>query len=80
MTAPDLETLRDFVHDAASRLANSRIVVHCHAGVGRTSVITCCIVQRITGMNVDDTITYVKKHMEVNMTSEQMSVVKRFAA
>lgn len=79
MTAPDLITVRAVVTDAVGRLANENIAVHCHAGVGRTSVVVCCIVHTITGMPAAETIAFVKNHMSVNMTAEQASVVTRFA-
>jgi protein-tyrosine phosphatase len=78
MTAPDLAGLGEVVQDAIERLKTSRVAVHCHAGVGRTSVLTCCIVRQITGMTPTETITYVKRHMAVDMTSEQASIVARF--
>lgn len=78
MTAPDLATLRDFVADAVDRLGSSNIAVHCHAGVGRTSVVACCIVQMVTGKSAPETVEFVKKHMSVNMTAEQASTVARY--
>lgn len=78
MTAPDLQSIREIVMDAVMRLQKNRIAIHCHAGVGRTSVLTCCVVQAVQQLAPDDSIAYVKKHMEVNMTSEQMSAVRRF--
>ena len=78
MTAPDVLLLRQFVELAVEKLACQRVAVHCHAGVGRTSVFTCCIVQAVAGLAADDSMAFVKKHMEVNMTPEQMSVVRRF--
>lgn len=78
MTAPELGRLGEVVGDAVERLKTSRIAVHCHAGVGRTSVLTCCIVRQITGMPADKTITFVKKNMAVDMTAEQASVVARY--
>lgn len=80
MTAPSLEEMQALVKEAIRHLKSSRIAVHCHAGVGRTSTFACCIVQKLTGMTAAKTIAYVKKHMEVNMTTEQEAVVKKFAA
>lgn len=78
MTAPDTNQIREIVVDAITRLQKCRIAIHCHAGVGRTSVLTCCVVQAIQQIGAEDSITYVKKHMDVNMTNEQMSAVRRF--
>jgi len=78
MTAPDLNQIREIVIDAVTRLQKSRVAIHCHAGVGRTSVLTCCVVQCIQQIDADASIAYVKKHMDVNMTAEQMSAVRRY--
>jgi protein-tyrosine phosphatase len=78
MTAPDLAGLAEVVQDAIERLKTSRIAVHCHAGVGRTSVLACCIVRQLTGMPAAETIAFIKGHMAVDMTSEQTAVVARF--
>jgi protein-tyrosine phosphatase len=80
MTAPRQPELRALVAAAKNRLIGHRIAVHCHAGVGRTSVFVCCIVQELEGVSPQDSIAYVKKHMEVDMTAEQMSAVMRFGA
>jgi len=80
MTAPDLVSLRNMVAEAVGKLSNSNVAVHCHAGVGRTSIFACCMVQAVEKMNSEDSIQYVKKHMEVNMTTEQKSVVMRFGS
>ena len=80
MTAPDVTALREVVADAVTRLSNTNIAVHCHAGVGRTSVFACCVVQAVEKITPEQSIAFVKNHMEVNMTSEQKSVVMRFGA
>jgi len=80
MTAPDFEALADMVDRAKIELMSGNIAIHCHAGVGRTSVGACCVVQEVEGMSPADSITYVKKHMEVDMTTEQQSTVLKFQA
>jgi nicotinamide-nucleotide amidase len=51
-----------------------RIVVHCHAGVGRSSVVVACLVAIIQHSGIEKTVEHVKAHMETNITVEQ----KRF--
>ncbi|MGA1529307.1 MAG: protein-tyrosine phosphatase family protein [Kiritimatiellia bacterium] len=80
MTAPSLEEMQSLAKEAIRHLRTTRVAVHCHAGVGRTSTFACCVVQKLTGMSAAKTIAYVKEHMEVNMTTEQEAVVKKFAA
>jgi len=41
-------------------------------------VLTCCVVQAVQQIGAEESITFVKKHMDVNMTAEQMSAVRRF--
>jgi hypothetical protein len=79
MTAPSLEDMHRLVKEAIQLMKKKSIAVHCHAGVGRTSTFTCCIVQQLTGMTAAKTIAYVKQHMEVNMTTEQEAVVRKFS-
>jgi len=80
MTAPDFDTLVELVDRAQVELKSHNVVIHCHAGVGRTSVGACCVIQVVEGKGPADSITYVKKHMEVNMTAEQQSTVMKFQA
>lgn len=78
MTAPDFDAMAELVERAVMELKSRNIAIHCHAGVGRTSVGACCVVQMVEGMNPADSIAYVKKHMEVNMTAEQQATVMKF--
>jgi len=54
--------------------AGDRIAVHCHAGVGRSSVIVACLAAVILERPVDQVIAFLREHMETNITVEQ----KRF--
>lgn len=78
MHAPDFEGLETMVALAIKKLSSCNIAIHCHAGVGRTSVGACCVVQAVDELSAKDSIDYVKGHMEVNMTAEQKSAVMRF--
>lgn len=78
-TSPDLHQVAKTVDQVSGYLkAGAHIAVHCNAGVGRTGVMTCCIVHDIMKIPAEEAIAYVKSQMHTNMTDEQMRLVKRF--
>jgi protein-tyrosine phosphatase len=78
-TSPDLHDFSKVVDQVAGYLrAGANVAVHCNAGVGRTGVMTCCIVRDILKLSADGAIAYVKQHMQTNMTDEQMRLTARF--
>ena len=78
-TSPELHAFSKTVDQVAGYLrAGAHMAVHCNAGVGRTGVMTCCIVRDINGLSMKDSVVYVKQHMQTNMTDEQMRLVERF--
>ena len=78
-TSPDLHEVAKIVDRVSGYLrAGAHIAVHCNAGVGRTGVMTCCIVHDILKIPAEEAIAYVRSHMHTNMTDEQMRLVKRF--
>jgi nicotinamide-nucleotide amidase len=65
------------IPELAERLRKGeRVAVHCHAGVGRTSVVVACLVAVVEQFRIEECIELVKAHMETNITVEQ----KRFIA
>ena len=52
-----------------------RIAVHCHAGVGRSSVVVACIVAVLENYRLEECIEHVKTHMETNITVEQKQFI-----
>ncbi|MGA0334313.1 MAG: CinA family nicotinamide mononucleotide deamidase-related protein [Kiritimatiellia bacterium] len=65
------------IPDLARKLREGeRIVVHCHAGVGRSSVVIACLVAVLGHTSLENTIELIKTNMETNITVEQ----KRFIA
>jgi len=78
MTAPDVASMAALAGVVRDKLASGNVAIHCHAGVGRTSAFTCCVVQVVNHLSPEESIAFVKRHMEVNMTAEQVSVVIRF--
>ncbi len=78
-TSPELHAFSKTVDQVVGYLrAGANMAVHCNAGVGRTGVMTCCIIRDITGMSAKEAIAYVKEYMQTNMTDEQMRLVDRF--
>ena len=78
-TSPELYQFSKVVDKVAGYLrAGAHIAVHCNAGVGRTGVMTCCIVRDVMKSAAEESIAYVKQYMQTNMTDEQMRLVERF--
>lgn len=78
-TSPELHAFSKVVDQVSGFLrAGANIAVHCNAGVGRTGVMTCCIVRDILGKTTGEAIEYVRQHMQTNMTDEQMRLTDRF--
>ncbi|MCF7817248.1 MAG: dual specificity protein phosphatase family protein [Kiritimatiellales bacterium] len=78
-TSPELHAFSKTVDQVSGYLrAGAHMAVHCNAGVGRTGVMTCCIVRDITGMTTGEAIEYVRQFMQTNMTNEQVLLLDRF--
>ena len=78
-TSPELHDFSKVVDQVSGYLrAGANVAVHCNAGVGRTGVMTCCIVREVKDLATGPAIEYVRAHMQTNMTDEQMRLVDRF--
>jgi len=78
-TSPNLEEMTRAIEQAADHLrAGAHVAIHCNAGVGRTGVVTCCLVRHIMRTSPREAIAYVKHYMQTNMTDEQIRLVERF--
>ena len=78
-TSPELHAFSKVVDRVTGYLqAGANAAVHCNAGVGRTGVMTSCIVRDLMNLPADEAISYVAQHMQTNMTDEQKRLVARF--
>ena len=78
-TSPELHDFSKVVDKISGYLrAGANVAVQCNAGVGRTGVMTSCIVRDIMKLPADGAIMYVKQYMKTNMTDEQMRLTARF--
>lgn len=78
LQAPSFDIINDLVQEAVDRLSHQNVAVHCHAGVGRTGVVACCIVRAVENWPTAKTLDYVKTHMSVDMTTSQTAIVEAF--
>ena len=78
-TSPELHSFSKTVDQVTGYLrAGANIAVHCNAGVGRTGVMTSCIVRDVTSQTAGEAIEYVRQFMQTKMTDEQMRLINRF--
>ncbi len=76
---PSLDDLKKLVDEAIGLLKHKKkILVHCHAGVGRTALAVACIVMTIENIPVTTAFEQIKTNMLVNLTSEQAALAERF--
>lgn len=78
LQTPSFEIISFLIIEVIKRLKKQRVVIHCHAGVGRTAVSVCCIVIAVKGDTAEKAIEYVCKNMAVDITSEQKNLIKEF--
>ncbi len=78
-TSPELHAFSKVVDQITGYLqAGANIAVHCNAGVGRTGVMTSCIVRDVTHSSAQESIAHVRQFMQTNMTDEQIRLINRF--
>lgn len=76
--APSMEVVHEMVASAKAMLETNRIVVHCHAGVGRTAIAVCCIAIFIEGWTAEQAMANICRFMTINITDEQRRFIKRY--
>ena len=78
LIAPSLEVVHELTCAARTMLNTERIVVHCHAGVGRTGIAVCCITMAVEGWSAETAIAHVSQFMTINITVDQRRCIKRY--
>lgn len=78
LQAPSFEVIHSLVQDSLQRLKKERLIIHCHAGVGRTSLAVCSILIAIEHLTVEGAIEYASDSMAINITSEQKILLQQF--
>ncbi len=77
--APEIKLMQDLVAEGVDRLRKGeKIIIHCHAGVGRTAVAAACIYMKVKNCSADSAIDHVKADMMVNLTAEQKRLIHLF--
>lgn len=80
LSAPPYKKLAEAVPKMIKILENgNNLVTHCNAGVGRTGIVTACIVSHVLGLDGVESIEYIKNHMMINLTSEQKNIIIKWA-
>jgi len=79
LTVPSLDIIHKMAEKAKDILETNRVVVHCHAGVGRTAIAVCCITIYIEGLTADAAIKKIRDAIPVNITDEQRRFIFKYA-
>uniref|UniRef100_UPI00398ED4BC protein tyrosine phosphatase domain-containing protein 1 isoform X3 n=1 Tax=Pristiophorus japonicus TaxID=55135 RepID=UPI00398ED4BC len=75
-----LTTILDMVKVMAFALQEGKVAIHCHAGLGRTGVLTACYLVFATRMSADQAILFVRaKRPNAIQTRGQLLCVREFS-
>ena len=73
---PGRDELSVYIPNLVVRLREgARMVVHCHAGVGRTAVVMACLLAALHDEDADHVLAYMRHYMEINLTPDQHAFV-----
>ena len=78
LQSPSLEVLDKAIPEIVDYLNSERVVIHCHAGVGRTGVVICCLTRFIEKLPPEYAIKYVKSYIKTDMTTSQKNLVMKW--
>jgi len=73
----DLDAPIQTVVEAAQR--GQSVVIHCHAGVGRTGMFAACLAKTILGLGSEEAVNWVRQYIPSAVeTPEQMGFIQSF--
>lgn len=76
---PGRNELWGILPDLVEQLRNGeRIVVHCHAGVGRTAVVIACLLGILHEQSADEIVAYMRHYMDITLTAEQRTFIQNW--
>ncbi|KAH3767279.1 phosphatases II [Pelomyxa schiedti] len=80
MSTPDLSHALDIVQVMCFELSrNSKVAIHCHAGLGRTGLVISCFLVYSKNISAEQAISQVRLHRPRSIqTKKQTSFVKQF--
>ncbi|MDC7125578.1 MAG: dual specificity protein phosphatase family protein [Spirochaetales bacterium] len=77
--APTIDFCNEVSKDAEKRLTRGEnIAIHCYLGIGRTALVVCCILIRVSKMSADEAVSYVKETLKANLTTEQVYIIHEY--
>ena len=79
LTAPILEDMRGLVASIIDDLQHRNLAIHCNAGVGRTGVVSACIIRSRMRCSGEEALGYLQEQMLREITDEQKRFVIRWA-
>ena len=78
LTAPILKDMDGLIQGIVQDLETRNVAIHCNAGVGRTGVITGCVIAQHLHYSGEEALAYLQEQVLLDMTDEQKRFVTRW--
>lgn len=79
-TSPGQDVISRLIPELARLLHYENVVIHCNAGVGRTGIVTACLVKYLTHCTGEEALAFVKQYMQIRITTEQTLLLLKWSA